>query len=75
MATRDERRLTKTDIVRKARELVERAYRPVRIRTFEHCASGYWELSRRREDVLAGMRKGIVLTDDYCPVDTMFHDH
>ena len=74
VATQEAKRLTKRAIVRKARELTEREKHPVRVRDFVHHASKYWEESARREEMLARMTKGILLTDDYCPVDSMFQD-
>lgn len=72
--TEDAKRLTKDEIRRKARELTEREEHPVKIRSFVHYASKYWELSASRDETLGRMTKGILLTDDYCPVDTMFCD-
>ena len=60
--------LTAREIIARARRLTEREERPVRIKTFIHYAEGV--LVERPEDLTYGM----VLTDDYCPVDTMFHD-
>ena len=74
VATQEAKRLSKPAIMRNARELTEREKHPVRLRDFVHYASKYWEESATREQMLARMEEGILLTDDYCPVDAMFQD-
>lgn len=58
--------LTAREIKARARRLTEREEHPVRIKTFVHYAGG---VEVDPEDLPHGM----VLTDNYCPVDTMFN--
>jgi len=74
VATQDPVRKSPAEIEEAARALAERPERPAKVKTLVHYAKGIWEGRRSREEVLAEMTSGIVLTDDYCPVDTMFHD-
>lgn len=61
-------KLAPREIKSRARRLTGRDEHPVRIETFVHYAAGV--LVERPED----LKHGMVLTDNYCPVDTMFHD-
>jgi hypothetical protein len=74
VATQDEERLSKATIISNARRLTRRQENPVVIKNFVHYASGLWEGSRSTETMLSEFTHAIELTDDYCPVDVMFHE-
>jgi len=74
IATQDPVRLSALDIRDRARDLAEREVHPLRMRHREHYVSKYWERSRSFDEMRRGMDRGILLTDDYCPVDAMFRE-
>jgi len=74
VATQEEKRLSKPWILTKARSLMRRKEHPVVIKGFDEHADDLWESSRSSEDMLGEFEYAIELTDDYCPVDVMFHE-
>jgi len=74
IATQDPSRMSADEIRDRSRELDEREVHPLRMKHREHYVSEYWEKSRSYEEMRRGMDRAILLTDDYCPVDTMFRE-
>ncbi|MHC4247543.1 MAG: spermidine synthase [Planctomycetota bacterium] len=74
IASQDDRRLSAGEIRDISRDLAERKERPLRMHHREHYVSKYWEKSRSFDEMRQGMDRAIVLTDDYCPVDSMFRE-
>ena len=54
--------------------VAERKERPLRMHHREHYVSKYWEKSRSFDEMRRSMDRAILLTDDYCPVDSMFRE-
>jgi spermidine synthase len=74
VATQSEKQMTKAHVEAAARALTRRAEHPVVIKNFVHSAGGLWEGSQTTAMMLEQFDKAIELTDDYCPVDTMFQE-
>ena len=74
IATQDDKRISGGDIRDISRDLAERKVHPLRMRHREHYVSKYWEQSRSFDEMHTNMDRAILLTDDYCPVDTMFRE-
>ena len=74
IASPDEKRLSFGDIRDRSRDLAEREVHPLRMRHREHYVSKYWEKRQSYEEMRQRMDRAILLTDDYCPVDTMFRE-
>jgi spermidine synthase len=74
IATQEKKRLLAGDIRDISRDLAERKVHPLRMRHREHYVSKYWEKSRDFDEMRRSMDRAILLTDNYCPVDTMFRE-
>jgi hypothetical protein len=74
VATQEERRLAADEVVRIARDLRRRREHPVRVRRFVERAGRLSDGPFTREEAARKMPRGVRLTDDYCPVDTMYFD-
>ncbi len=71
VATQDERRLSKNDIVLKAEELVAGG---AAIANLAELAADYRPQRYRPEEVVARMDDVPILTDDYAPVETLYFE-
>jgi spermidine synthase/MFS family permease len=74
IASQDPERMSKSKIGIVARALTKREQHPVEVPNFVHYAKGLWEGTRSNETMRKDLTEGIVLTDDYCPVDTMYKE-
>jgi spermidine synthase len=74
VATQDGRRMSRDEIVARARELTARPAHPVKMRRFADHAATVSDGPFGRDSARDRMPMGVELTDDYCPVDTMYYD-